>query len=36
MAVNSGALPGAGRQGEPAAELAWLRRELARVTEERE
>jgi transposase len=36
MAVHGGAFPGSGRQAEPAAELARLRRELARVTEERD
>jgi transposase len=33
---HGGAFPGSGRQAEPAAELARLKRELARVTEERD
>jgi len=36
MALHGGAFPGSGRQAEPAAEVAHLRRELARVTEERD
>lgn len=36
VAAHGGAFPGSGRQAEPAAELARLRRELARVTEERD
>jgi len=36
VAAHGGAFPESGRQAEPAAELARLRRELARVTEERE
>jgi transposase len=36
MATHGGAFPGSGRQAEPAAELARLRRELARITEERD
>ena len=36
VATHGGAFPGSGRQAEPAAELARLRRELARVTEERD
>jgi transposase len=36
VAAHGGAFPGSGRQMEPAAELARLRRELARVTEERD
>jgi transposase len=36
VAVHGGAFPGSGRQAEPAAELTRLRRELARVTEERD
>jgi transposase len=35
MATHGEAFPGSGRQAEPAAELARLRRELARITEER-
>ena len=35
-AGHGGAFPGSGRQAEPAAELARLKRELARVTEERD
>lgn len=31
VAVHGGAFPGSGRQAEPAAELAHLKRELARV-----
>ena len=33
---HGGAFPGSGRHAEPAAELARLKRELARVTEERD
>jgi transposase len=33
---GAGAFPGSGRQAPPAAELARLKRELARVTEERD
>ena len=33
---GEGAFPGPGRQAPPAAELARLKRELARVTEERD
>jgi transposase-like protein len=36
VAAHGGAFPGSGRQAEPAAELAHLKRELARVTEERD
>ena len=36
VAVHGGVFPGSGRQAEPAAELARLKRELARVTEERD
>lgn len=36
VAKHGGAFPGSGRQAEPAAELARLKRELARVTEERD
>ncbi|WP_447977388.1 transposase [Candidatus Nitrospira bockiana] len=36
VAAHGGAFPGSGRQAEPAAELARLKRELARVTEERD
>ncbi len=36
VAVHGGAFPGSGRQAEPAAEVARLRRELARVTDERD
>jgi len=36
MAVHGGAFPGSGRQAEPTTELTRLRRELARVTEERD
>lgn len=36
VAVHGGAFPGSGHQAEPAAELARLTRELARVTEERD
>jgi transposase len=36
VAGHGGAFPGSGRQAEPAAELARLTRELARVTEERD
>lgn len=35
VAARGGAFPGSGRQAEPAAELARLKRELAGVTEER-
>lgn len=35
-AQGEGAFPGPGRQAPPAAEVARLRRELARVTEERD
>src|SRR6185312_5685420 len=35
VAGHGGAFPGFGRQAEPAAALARLRRELTRVTEER-
>jgi transposase len=34
--THGGAFPGSGRQAEPAAELARLKRALARVTEERD
>ena len=36
VATHGGAFPGSGRQAEPAAELARLKRELARVSEERD
>lgn len=36
VAAHGGAFPGSGRQAEPAAALARLTRELARVTEERD
>ena len=36
VAAHSGAFPGSGRQPEPAAEIARLKRELARVIEERD
>ncbi|OQW60685.1 MAG: hypothetical protein BVN28_08505 [Nitrospira sp. ST-bin4] len=36
IAAHGGAFPGFGRQAEPAAELTRLKRELARVTEERD
>jgi transposase len=36
MAVHGGAFPGSGRHAEPTAEVARLRCELARVTEERD
>ena len=36
VATHGGAFPGSGRQAEPAAERARLKRELARVTEERD
>jgi transposase len=36
IASHGGAFPGSGRQAEPAAELARLRRAVARVTEERD
>jgi transposase len=36
VAKHGGASPGSGRQAEPAAELARLKRELARVMEERD
>ena len=36
MATHGEAFPGSGRRAEPAVELARLRRELARVTEERD
>ena len=36
VATHGGVFPGSGRQAEPAAELARLKRELARVTEERD
>jgi transposase len=36
VAAHGGAFPGSGRQAEPVAELARLKRELARVTEERD
>ena len=36
ITAHSGAFPGSGRQAHPAAEIARLKRELARVTEERE
>ena len=36
VATHGGLFPGSGRQAEPAAELARLKRELARVTEERD
>jgi transposase len=36
VAAHGGAFPGSGRQPEPAAEIARLKRELARVIEERD
>ena len=36
VAAHSGAFPGSGRQPEAAAEIARLKRELARVIEERD
>lgn len=36
VATHGGVFPGSGRQTKPAAEFARLRRELARVTEERD
>ena len=36
VAAHGGAFPGTGRQAAPAAELTRLRRELVRVTEERD
>ena len=36
VVAHDGAFPGSGRQAEPAAELARLKRELAQVTEERD
>ena len=36
VAAHGGAFPGSGRQADPAAELTRLKRELARVTEERD
>ena len=36
VAAHGGTFPGSGRQVEPAAEIARLKRELARVTEERD
>ncbi|MDH5726675.1 MAG: transposase [Nitrospira sp.] len=36
VATHGGAFPGSRRQAEPAAELTRLRRDLARVTEERD
>jgi transposase len=36
IAAHGGAFPGSGRQAEPAAEVTRLKRELARVTEERD
>jgi len=36
IVVHGGAFPGSGRRAEPAAEIARLKRELARVTEERD
>ncbi|MCA1957671.1 MAG: transposase [Nitrospira sp.] len=36
MAGHGGAFPSSGRQAEPAAELARLRREVAQVTGERD
>jgi transposase len=36
VAAHGGVFPGSGRQAEPAAEMARLKRELARVTEERD
>src|SRR2546426_12382749 len=36
VAAHGGAFPGSGRQAHPAAEIARLKRELARGTEERE
>ena len=36
VAAHGGAFPGSGRQAQPAAELARLKRELTRVTEERD
>ena len=36
VASHGGAFPGSGHQAEPAAELAQVKRDLARVTEERD
>jgi transposase len=36
VAAHGGAFPGSGRQASTAAELTRLKRELARVTEERD
>ena len=36
VGAHGGAFPGSGRQAQPAAELTRLKRELARVTEERD
>ena len=36
VAAHGGAFPGSGRQAEPAADVARLKRELERVTEERD
>lgn len=36
VAAHGGAFPGSGHQAEPAAEVTRLKRELARVTEERD
>ncbi len=36
VAAHGGAFPGSGRPAEPTAEIARLKRELARVTEERD
>ena len=36
VAAHGGAFPGSGRRAKPAAELARLKRKLARVTEERD
>lgn len=36
IARHGGMFPGSGRQAPPAAEMARLKRELARVTEERD
>ena len=36
VAAHGGAFPGSGRQAEPAAEVARLNRDLARITDERD
>ncbi len=36
VAAHGGTFPGSGRQAEPAADVARLKRELERVTEERD